>query len=412
MIKSRNNTIRIGLVGTGMIARGLSKLIPKRNDMEISKILTRRIGFIEGLGVDQSYFTLIPEELFDNSDFFIVSTGDPIYATEIIDQAFKYDLPVLTMDADTQVLTGSWLTERGILTEGNGDQPGCLAVLKDEILEMGFQPLVYGNIKGYQNLNPSQDDMKFWAKKQGFSLNSVTSFTDGTKLQIEQCLVANGLESDIAKQGLVGVHTENFQEGAFSLAAEAKKMNKVLSDYLVSKDSPPGVFIVATHHEDLVDELATYKMGKGPFYLLYKPVHLCLFEIFKDIKSLYYNKKVLLDNGKSPSVSVGAIAKKALMAGSFIDKGIGSFEVRGECVKFSDNADHVPIGLLSNVRLKYNIEPGQLISFRDVEIPDSLALHAWFEIMKNKVNTPERKNIVPFNYQSNYSLIDSLKSEI
>ncbi len=398
-IETQDRPIRIGLVGTGMIARGLTKLIPKRNDMMISKILTRRSGFVEGLGVDQVFLTLNPEELFENSDLIIVSTGDPIYSTEVIYQAFKYNLPVLTMDADTQVLTGSWLSEKGILTEGNGDQPGCLAVLKDEILEMGFQPLVYGNIKGYQNLNPSQEDMRFWAKKQGFSLNSVISFTDGTKLQIEQCLVANGLESNIAQQGLIGIHTENFQEGAFALAAEAKKMNTVLSDYLISKESPPGVFIVATHHEDLINELATYKMGKGPFYLLYKPVHLCLFEIFKDIKNLFYNQSILLDNGKFPTVSVAAIAKKSLNAGTLIKKGIGSFDVRGECIKFSENVDHVPIGLMSNVRLKYDLEPGQIISFQDVEIPDSLALNAWFETIKDKVTPPVRIKKVPFNYQ-------------
>ncbi|ERM80177.1 hypothetical protein P872_14025 [Rhodonellum psychrophilum GCM71 = DSM 17998] len=392
-------TIKIGLVGTGMIARGLTKLIPKRKDMAISKILTRRQGFVEGLGVDQSYLTTNPLELFDNSDLIIVSTGDPIYSTEVIFQAFKYNIPVLTMDADTQVLTGSWLSERGLLSEGNGDQPGCLAVLKNEIVEMGFQPLVYGNIKGYQNLNPSKEDMMFWAKKQGFSLNSVTSFTDGTKLQIEQCLVANGLDANIAQRGLIGVQTENFQEGAFDLASQAKKMDAVLSDYLVSKESPPGVFIVATHHEDLIEELATYKMGKGPFYLLYKPVHLCMFEIFKDVKNLFYNKSVLLDNGRFPTVSVATIAKKPLKAGDFIEKGIGSFEVRGECIKFSEMVDHVPIGLMSQARLKNNIEPGQIISFSDVEIPDSLALNAWFETIKNNVTPPKRKISTPFRYQ-------------
>lgn len=99
--------------------------------------------------------------------------------------------------------SGSWVSQRGLFTKRNGDQPGCLAVLKEEILEMGFQPLVYVNIKGYQNLNPSQEDMMFWVNKQGFSPNSVTSFTDNTKLQIEQCLVANGLEPEIAKQGLI-----------------------------------------------------------------------------------------------------------------------------------------------------------------------------------------------------------------
>ena len=35
----------------------------------------------------------------------------------------------------------------------------------------------------------------------------VTSFTDGTKVQIEQCLVANGLDAGIAKEDLIGLET-------------------------------------------------------------------------------------------------------------------------------------------------------------------------------------------------------------
>lgn len=394
-----NYIIKIGLVGTGMIARGLTKLIPKRNDMVISKILTRRAGFVEGLGISQSYLTTNRRELYEQSDILIVSTGDPIYNTEIIYEAFKYDIPVLTMDADTHVLTGSWLSKKGKLSEANGDQPGCLAVLKNEIVEMGFNPLIYGNIKGYQNPNPSEEDMIYWAKKQGFSLSSVTSFTDGTKLQIEQCLVANGLGATIAQKGLIGIKTENFEEGAFALAAEARKKNSVISDYIISKDSPPGVFIVATHHEDMAKELMTYKMGKGPFYLLYKPIHLCLFEIFKDIKNLFYNQTVLLDNGNFPKISVAAIGKRYLKAGTLITKGIGSFDVKGDCVKLSDEIDHVPIGLISQVRLKNDIESGQIIKFSDIEIPDSMALDIWFETIKNVSLPSGIKKPTPFSYQ-------------
>jgi len=395
----KNYKIKVGLVGTGMIARGLTKLIPKRNDMVISKILTRRHGYVSGLGISQNHLTKNPLELFDNSDLLIVSTGDPIYNTNIIYEAFKYNIPVLSMDADTQVVTGSWLSKKGLLSEANGDQPGCLAVLKDEVLEMGFQPLVFGNIKGYQNLNPSKADMIFWAKRQGFSLSSVTSFTDGSKLQIEQCLVANGLGATITKQGLTGIETKDFQEGAFALAEESNRSGDLISDYLVSKEAPPGVFIVGTHHEDMAQELKTYKMGNGPFYLLYKPVHLCLFEVFRDIKNLFYNHSILLNNGKNPTISVATVAKRLLKAGYFIDKGTGSFDVRGECVRISENIDHVPIGLMRQVRLKYDIEPGQIISFKDVEIPDSLALDAWFETIKNNSSIPKRKNLAPFVYQ-------------
>ncbi|MBD3628617.1 SAF domain-containing protein [Cyclobacterium sp.] len=377
-MKSQNGKkLRIGIAGTGGIGRGLAKLIARRQDMVISKILTRREGKIDDLGVSQDYLTTEQERLFESSDLIVVSTGDAIYSTKVINSAFEYGLPVVTMDADTQVVTGSWLSKRGVITEANGDQPGCLAALNKEILQMGFDPLVYGNIKGFLNKNPSLEDMLFWGQKQGYSLSSVTSFTDGTKLQIEQALIANGLGLDIVQQGLVGYETSDFEKGAFALAEIARNEDKVISDYIISRESPPGVFISATHQEDLAAELQTYKMGNGPFYLLYKPMHLCFFEIPNSILNLVNHGEILLDNGKVPSVSVGAIAKKDLPKGSVIDKGTGGMEVRGEALRIEDAMDHVPIGLLSNVELKRNIEQGELITFDDIHVPDSLALTAW-----------------------------------
>ncbi|EPR68576.1 homoserine dehydrogenase [Cyclobacterium qasimii] len=388
-MKSINSKkLRIGIVGTGGIGRGLAKLIARRQDMVISKILTRREGSINDLGVSQELLTTSPEEVLDCSDLIVVSTGDPIYSTEIIDKAFVYGLPVVTMDADTQVVTGSWLSKRGVITEANGDQPGCLAALNKEVIQMGFKPLVYGNIKGFLNKNPTLEDMLFWGQKQGYSLSSVTSFTDGTKLQIEQALIANGLGLDIVKRGLVGYETSDFETGAFALGEIAQKENAVISDYIISRESPPGVFITATHQEDLAGELTTYKMGKGPFYLLYKPMHLCFFEIPNSILNLVNNNEILLDNGDVPSISVGTIAKKNLTSGSYIDKGIGGMEVRGEAIKITDCPNHVPIGLMSKVQLKRNIEEGEIITFDDINIPDSLALKAW----KSTISDVSKKN--------------------
>nr|MBI1230652.1 NAD(P)-dependent oxidoreductase [Cytophagales bacterium] len=380
--------IRVGIVGTGGISRGLAKLIARRKDMVISKILTRRKGIIEDLGVNQEYVTNDPQRVLELSDVLVVSTGDPIYSTQIIELAFTYGVPVVTMDADTQVLSGSYLSKRGVITEANGDQPGVLASLNQEVLQMGFKPLVYGNIKGFLNQNPSLEDMLYWAQKQGYSLSSVTSFTDGTKLQIEQALVANGLGVDLAMRGLIGYETSDFQEGAFTLGYEAQKLGKVLSDYIISRESPPGVFITATHQEDLAPELKTYKLGDGPFYLLYKPAHLCFFEIPNTILNLLYRDEILLDNGSVPRASVATIAKRKLEAGTTIEKGIGSMDVRGEAMMITDDPNHVPIGLMSNVSLKRTVEPGQIITFDDVDIPDSLAYLAWKETLKNVVDQP------------------------
>lgn len=386
--------IRVGIVGTGGISRGLAKLIARRKDMVISKILTRRKGVIEDLGVSQEYLTNDMDRVLELSDVLVVSTGDAIYSTKVIEHAFTYGVPVVTMDADTQVLTGSWLSKRGVITEANGDQPGVLAALNKEVIQMGFKPLVYGNIKGFLNQNPSLEDMLFWAQKQGYSLSSVTSFTDGTKLQIEQALVANGLGVDILKRGMIGYETHDFQEGAFALAKEAVNAGKVISDYIISRESPPGVFITATHQEDLAPELKTYKLGDGPYYLLYKPTHLCFFEIPGTILDLLYRDEILLDNGSVPHASVATIAKRKLETGSMISKGIGSMDVRGEAITIAEQPNHVPIGLMSEAYLKRTVEPGELITFDDIEIPDSLAYDAWKETLVNVDQAPRVKETI------------------
>jgi len=395
MAKMYNEPIKIGIVGTGGIGRGLAKLVARRSDFEISGILTRRTDFIENLGVSQRLITLHPEKLMESSDVIVVSTGDVVYSTFIIDLAFTYQLPVVTMDADTQVVSGSWLSKRGILTEANGDQPGCLAALNLEVIQMGFKPLVYGNIKGFLDLNPSLESMIYWGQKQGYSLNSVTSFTDGTKLQIEQCLAANFFGLDIAKQGMIGLETNDFEAGAFALGREAMDRKKVLSDYIISRESPPGVFITATHQEDLAAELKTYKMGDGPFYLLYKPNHLCFFEIPNSILNLVHKNEILMDNSIQPRISVGAIAKRKLEGGSSINKAIGSMELRGETVEIKAQPKHVPIGLMSQARFIRDVEPGQLVTFDDVELPESLAYTAWKETLNElMVSGESSKSIV------------------
>lgn len=378
-MSNKTQPIKVGIVGTGLIGRGLSHLLTRLPEFQLTGILTRRKGPISDLQVSQDLLTNSPQHLMEKSDILVVSTGDVLYSTEVINMAFSFGLPVVTMDSDTQVVSGSWLSKRGQLTEADGDQPGCLAVLKENIIQMGFKPLVYGNVKGFLNQDPPISDMTHWSKIKGFSLNSVTSFTDGTKLQIEQTLVANGLGATIAQQGLIGERTTDMETGAMALAEQAKKANLVISDYIISLQAPPGVFIVAEHDAGFAAGLKSYKMGDGPFYLHYNPSHLCYFEIPKTLKSFYTSRKALLDNGTSPQIGVAAIVKRGLNQGTFIDQGIGSFQVRGEAVKLTDHPDMVPIGLINQARLKRKVEPGQILTFDDVEIPESLALTAWME---------------------------------
>lgn len=382
MERTMEKITKVGVVGSGFIAKGFVIALHKHPDIEISKVLTRteiarRIDFPM-----PSLLTNSVDELLENSDLILECSGDAVHATDVIDGAMAVPLPIVTMDSELQVTTGSYFAGKGFITEAEGDQPGCLAALRENALHMGFEPLVYGNIKGFLNRSPTKDDMRFWAKEQKISLEMVTSFTDGTKVQIEQALVANGLGAGIAAPGLLGICACDVRAGGQALAERATALGYPISDYILSPKSPSGVFVVAEHDELQRAYLKYYKLGEGPYYILMQNFHLCHLEIVKTIRRTVNGGPILLNNGNYPTISVAAIAKRPLEPGDTIRRGIGSFDVRGTAVRIAENRGHVPIGLLANALITRHIELGQQISFDDVELPDTLALHAWGHIMQ------------------------------
>ncbi len=352
-------------------------------DMAVSKVLTRTSVHKRTDFPGQDMLTNSINELIDNSDIVVECSGDAIHATEVIDKVMAASLPVITMDSELQVTTGSYFARRGFITEAEGDQPGCLAALRENVIQMGFKPLVYGNIKGVLNQTPTRDEMELWARKQNISLDMVTSFTDGTKVQIEQALVANGLGAGIATPGLLGIATDDIDIATEALIERAKILGYPLSDYVLSRKLPKGVFIVAEHDEDQKAYLTYYGLGEGPYYVLVQNFHLCHLEIVKTIRRVLNGGSVLINNGEKPTINVAAIAKRSLAPGDFIRRGIGSFDVRGTAVRIADSPDHIPIGLLANAVVTKHIKPEQEVSFDDIEIPESLALCVWREIQQN-----------------------------
>ena len=382
---------KIGVIGTGFIGEGLVKLLDAHQEYFVTKILTR--GSIENRNdfFLNKLLTNSVDELIECSELIVECSGDAIYATDMIAKILDANIPVVTMNSEFHVTTGSYFMDKGLVTEAEGDQPGALAVLHEEALTMGFEPLVYGNIKGFLNHNPTIEDMNYWSKKSGISLDMVTSFTDGTKIQIEQAFVANGLGATIAQDGLIGTVNDDMSRGGEELAKRAEKLNSAISDYQLSPKLPAGVFLVAKHNENQKDALRYYKMGEGPYYIIERPFHLCHLEIIKTIKRVLNGGGSLLDNSTNPTISVATIAKRNLDIGEKIQKGIGSFDVRGEAIKIKNSLNHVPIGLISNVTLKRKVAKGEMITFDDLEMPKTLALKAWKSIVELSVKE-DKKN--------------------
>ncbi len=377
--------IRLGIAGTGFISKGLLGLLRFRRDFVVSKVLTRRQGRVEGIAPE--LLTNARDQLVESCDIVVECSGDVSQAAQVVTAAFAAGKPVVTMGAEFQVTLGSYFAERGLLTESEGDQPGSLAALREEAMDMGFEPLVYGNIKAFLNHLPAPDEMLYWSERNGISLGQVTSFTDGTKLQIEQALVANGLGADIAKRGLLGFKDEALDVSAANLGRVAKGLGCSISDYVLNRTLPAGVFLVGEHHSANPNVLRYLKLGDGPFYTLMRPYHLCHLEMFKTLRRVADGGGVLLNNSSQPVINVAAVAKRELRRGMKITAGVGGFDVRGEAVRFSEAPYAVPIGLLTGAVVTNRIAPEQTLEWADVELPEGLASRIGMEMHAQRLKS-------------------------
>lgn len=376
----------IGIVGTGFIAQGLTRAIRRSNDFKVGAVLTRRKK-VNISDFDDSEIVSSIDALIDKSEIIVECSGDPLHATEVIERAVAAKRQIVTMNSAWHVIAGSYYRNFGYITEAEGDQPGSLAALAEDGKAMGFDPLVYVNVKGFLNLSPTYKTMAHFSKLYGISLQQVTSFADGTKLQLEQALVANGLGADIYRQGMIGPAVSKINEGIDILSKATEEYGKPLVDYVLTEDFPGAVMILAHHNAQESEALKYLKMGDGPYYRLVRPYHLCHLEMLKTLRHTISGGKILLDNGSLPTISVATISKRRLNPGDRIEQGIGSFDVRGECVRIVENHGHLPIALMRDIIIKRKIAKDEMIMRDDVDLPESRALQAWLATEENVMQT-------------------------
>ncbi len=358
---------RIGVIGTGFVARHFIRELQRRGAGRLGRVLTRR-ALDRMDGWPDGCLTQSLDALLESADIVFASTGDAPYLARLAGRVLAAGRPLVTLDAEVQVALGSAFAGRGYLTEAEGDQPGSTARLAHEARQMGFRPLVYGNMKGFLNHTPTLDEMRYWAARQGISLPMVTAFTDGTKLQIEQWLIGNFAGADIMREGLLGLATADLGAAAQTLGEAAVHHGRPLTDYIIAKGLPHGVFIVAAHDPGQAAALRHLKMGDGPHYLLEQPFALVHLEVFRTLERVASGEPPLLHNTAPPRLAVAAVAKRELLPGEPIARGCGSFELRGSAVRIADQPDHLPIGLANCLRLRRRVAAGDMLTLDDVEV--------------------------------------------
>jgi len=149
-------------------------------------------------------------------------------------------------------------------------------------------------------------------------------------------------------------------------------------DYLLGAEPGGGVYLVVKPNKNIPAEQAFYlnyyKLGDGPYYLLYRPYHLCHLETPKAILAAAEGRPVL--TATKQSCDVYAYAKRDLPAGTPISHAIGSAEVYG-LVEPLDN-QKIPITLLESEAILHSpLLKDQAITPEHLDTPSDNLTTLW-----------------------------------
>jgi predicted homoserine dehydrogenase-like protein len=418
-LDAAGRTIRVALVGAGAMGVGIAWQIGHTPGMRLVAVTDldddaarraadayggpwARVGGgdpppsdPEALWLTREPFYLQPDSGLA-IDLMVEATNTVAFAAEACLAAIERGLHVVLMNAEVDLALGPLLQRRAeakgvVVTSDAGDQHGVLASMIDEIRLWGFRIVMAGNIKGFLDRYATAEGLREEAAKRNLNPIQCCAYTDGTKLNVEMALVANGTGLVPFVPGMEGPRAadvrEVFEHFDFDRYGDLPGGAEGVVDYLLGAEPGGGVYVIG-HCDDPLQQqyLWYYKLGDGPYYLFYRPYHLCHLETTRAIARAVLDHQAVLRPTMGRVADVYAHAKRDLKAGTMIEHGIGSDEFYGlvERCDEADPAGRLPIALLDAepgmpARLLRDLARDEPLGFADLTLADSRLLARYRE---------------------------------
>jgi predicted homoserine dehydrogenase-like protein len=401
----RGEPIRVGLVGTGFMGRGIAhQILTSVPGMDLVAIANRTPAKAEeafhGAGVDRPTGVETPDDLESlvergghgvtddpsvvcragNVDVVVEVTGAVEFGARVALDAIGHGKHVVLMNAELDGTVGPILKDYAdragvVLTNADGDQPGVIMNLYRFVRGIGVEPVLCGNIKGFHGPYRNPTTQEDFARTWGQNPRMVTSFADGTKISFEQAIVANATGMRVAKRGMHGPTVEtgtDVREAADWYPLEDMLDGPGIVDYVVGASPAPGVFVLGAHDDPVQQHyLNLYKLGEGPLYCFFTPYHLCHFEVPNTVARAADFGDAAVAPLAGPVVDVIGAAKEDLPAGTRLD-GPGGYHLYGlaENHETVEDEDLLPMGLSEGCVLTRDVPRDAVVTYDDVEVPE------------------------------------------
>lgn len=401
-LKNHQSPIRVVVIGAGAMGRGLvyqAQRTPGIRCVGVCDIALQsatRAASEAGLPFRIATNAAEIQAAIENGETAVCEDGDLLARTELADvfieatssiipgarmclSALETGKHLVLMNAEIDLAFGPFLRqiaqEQGVVyTSCDGDQHGVLARLIDDMKLWGFELVLAGNVKGFLDRYSNPTKIVPEANKRNLDYRMCTAFTDGTKLNIEMALLANGLGLRTDVPGMHGPRAAHVHESGRLFDLHALRRGGPVVDYVLGAQPDGGVFAIGyCDHPYQQSMLRYYKMGDGPFYLFYRPYHLCHVEAMECVTAAALDGESLLEPWHGHRTNVIAYAKRDLRAGEMLD-GIGGYTCYGLIENTADDMANpgLPICLADGVPLLRDVARDERVPLAAVRMDPNL----------------------------------------
>jgi predicted homoserine dehydrogenase-like protein len=399
--QTESRPIGLGLVGAGFMARGLiNQVVNSTPGIDLVAVANRtpakahaaiaeagadpvavdsaraldRLAGSGRVGVSDDVTTLTDS---DRVEVVVDATGAVAFGAEVALACFAGGKHLVLLNAEVDATLGPLLVTKadaaGLMYSGaDGDQPAVQMNLIRFVRQIGLRALVAGNIKGLQDPYRNPTTQEGFAKRWGQDPWMVTSFADGTKVSVEEALVANAAGFSVHKRGMLGRDHHGHVDALTGMydVEELRALGGAV-DYVVGSQPGPGIYVLGEHDDPKQRHyLELYKLGTGPLYSFYTPYHLCHFEVPITVARVALLGDSAIRPLGAPRVDVVTVAKTDLSTGTVLDRP-GGYHYYGEAERAeTTHRDRLlPLGVAEGARLLRDVRKDEVIRYDDVELP-------------------------------------------
>lgn len=317
-------------------------------------------------------------------DVIIDATGNPNIGTLFALEVMKNGKHIVMLNVEADITIGRFLKEEArkagvVYTGAAGDEPACTLEIIGFAKSLGFNIVAAG--KGKNNplkIDAVPADYEREASERNMNARMLVEFVDGSKTAIEMVAIANatGLVPDVP-----GMHgpTATLEELASVLCPREDGgvlHRKGVVDYSIGKGVAPGVFcIIETRHPRVLERMIDLKVGKGPYFTIFRPYHLTSLEVPLSAARAVVYKRADMEPLDHPVAEAVAVAKSDLGLGRSLGM-IGENDYRGFAMTWEGARAKgaLPLGLAERAKVVKPVKAGDFLTYENCVPDDSMVI--------------------------------------